>query len=73
MTYTWYGRGTTRQFDLQASLEIGLTGPVAKEPKLEPGNVLAQMIARMKEELLQMANKIRRRKSVRVTLPVLAK
>ena len=66
-----------RPFDLQVNLKNGLNGPdvlqpVAKEPKLEPGNVLAQMTARMEIKLLKMAN-IWRRKSVRVTLTVNAK
>ena len=48
--YAWYG--ILRPFDLQVNLKNGLNGPdvqqpVAKEPKLEPENVLAPINASM--------------------------
>ena len=60
------------------TLNRGLSGPdvqqpVAKENKPEQEYVLIKITARMEMKLLKMADKLRRRKIVRVILPVLAK
>jgi len=60
------------------TLKNGLCGPdvqqpVAKENKPEQESVLIKITARMETKPLKMANKLRRSKIVRVTLPVLAK
>ena len=57
-------------------MEIGLTGPsvlkiVAKEPKPEPENVLAQINAKMDKKFLMLKKLISFNRIVRMTLAVL--